>query len=557
MKKVVITVLILALLGGGGYGAYYYFYLRNQTESADRVSSTSEDAVHVDSVAMITGIGGGNGLTERYGGETVAQATLEVKLASDRKVEECYVKEGDEVKEGDKLFIYDTQESEDKLAQTQIDIERAQGEIETSRRAITENERMRAQAPEEEKLSYTTAILQEENSIKQKEYDIKQKEREIQKLQEEIDDAVVTAEMAGIIQDVKDPESSASSYDYGYGGGSESSAYITILAAGDFRIEGKMNEQNRMGIMQGMPMIVFSRVDENMKWYGTVSEIDTSPVEENQENYYSYGDSGPESSTYKFYVELDSSEGLILGQHVYMEADVGQEDVKEGLWLEDYYIMEEDGKNYVWSASNSNLLEKREVTLGEYDEDQMKYEIIEGLDEEDYIAFPMDEYEEGQPVVYNSTDMSIPDLGTYEEPLYSDGMEGLDDAALYGDGMEGLDDAALYGDGMEGFDDAALYGDGMEGLDDTALNGSGMESFDDAAMNGDGMEGFDDAAMNGGEMEGLDGAAPDGGEGYYDADSDTYVEGGGGSAEVYDAGAGGGAMSYYDADTGEYVSMGE
>ena len=537
MKKVVITVLILALLGGGGYGAYYYFYLRNQTESADRVSSTSEDAVHVDSVAMITGIGGGNGLTERYGGETVAQATLEVKLASDRKVEECYVKEGDEVKEGDKLFIYDTQESEDKLAQTQIDIERAQGEIETSKRAITENERMRNQASEEDKLTYTTAILQEENSIKQKEYDIKQKEREITKLQEEIDNAVVTAEMAGIIQSIKDPDDSGSSYDYGYGG-DESSAYITILAAGDFRIEGKMNEQNMMGIMEGMPMIVFSRIDENMRWYGTVSEIDTSPVEENQNNYYYGGDSGADSSTYKFYVELDSSEGLILGQHVYMEADVGQEEVKEGLWLEDYYIMEEDGTNYVWAASSSNVLEKREVTLGEYDEDQMKYEITEGLDEDDYIAFPMDEYAEGQPVVYNSTDIGVPSLDNYEEPLYSDGMEGLDDAMMNEGGMEGYDDSMMNGDGMEGLDDAMMNEGGMEGYDDSMMNGDGMEGLDDSMMNGDGMEGLDDSMMNEGGMEDSDDVVTYG-DGmdvpYYDADADVYV----GAEEIGGAAAGG------------------
>lgn len=510
MKKVVITVLILAILGGGGYGAYYYFYQRNQPESADRVSSTSEDAVHVDSVAMIAGIGSGNGLTERYGGETVAQATLEVKLASDRKVEECYVKEGDEVKEGDKLFIYDTQESEDKLAQTQIDIERAQGEIETSKRAIAENERMRNQATlEEDKLTYTTAILQEENSIKQKEYDIKTKEREITKLQEEIDNAVVTAEMAGIIQSIKDPDSSEAS-SYGYGG-DESSAYITILAAGDFRIEGKMNEQNRMGIMEGMPMIVFSRVDENMRWYGTVSEIDTSPVEEDQNNYY--GDSGPDSSTYKFYVELDSSEGLILGQHVYMEADVGQEDVKEGLWLEDYYILEEDGTDYVWAASGSNVLEKRKVTLGEYDEDQMKYEITDGLDENDYIAFPMDEYEEGQPVVYNSTDIGVPDLGDYEEPLYGDGMEGLDDAMMNEGEMEGLDGSTMNEGEMEGADGSMMNEGGMEGLDDAMMNGDEAADFGDSTVNGVEIGGSDGVVTYGGGMD-----VP-----YYDADADVYV----------------------------------
>ena len=67
---------------------------------------------------------------------------------------------------------------------------------------------------------------------------------------------------------------------------------------------------------------------------------------------------------YPYYVELDSSDGLMLGQHVYMEPDLGQEDQKEGIWLDDYYFeIEEDGSASVWAASASNVLEKRAVTL--------------------------------------------------------------------------------------------------------------------------------------------------------------------------------------------------
>ncbi|MFR3882713.1 MAG: hypothetical protein ACLTX6_10760 [Lachnospiraceae bacterium] len=40
------------------------------------------------------------------------------------------------------------------------------------------------------------------------------------------------------------------------------------------------------------------------------------------------GDSQTSSTTYPFYVELQSSEGLMLGQHVYIEPDEGQEEQK-------------------------------------------------------------------------------------------------------------------------------------------------------------------------------------------------------------------------------------
>ena len=46
------------------------------------------------------------------------------------------------------------------------------------------------------------------------------------------------------------------------------------------------------------------------------------------------------SSSYPFYVEMDSSEGLMLGQHVYIEMDYGQTDARDGLWLDEYYIVD-------------------------------------------------------------------------------------------------------------------------------------------------------------------------------------------------------------------------
>jgi HlyD family secretion protein len=448
MKKAVVTLLVLAVLGGGGYGAYWYFYLGGQESMSGRVSSDSADAIHVDSVGMITGLTS-TGLTDRYGGETVAQATLEVKQDSDREVEECFVKEGDEVEEGQKLFTYSTQDTEDKIEQAEIDIERDKSEIEQSQKSIEENEKLKSQVSSDELLSVTTEILSLENSIKQKEYEIKSKEREIEKLKESMENSTVTAEMAGIVQKIND-SSSSDSYSYYYGSDSDS-AYITILATGDFRIEGKVNEQNLQNIYVGMPMIVYSRVDSTVRWYGEISDINTDQTDDSSQSsyYYSWGDSGSDSSTYKFYVELDSSEGLILGQHVYMEENIGQEDGKDGLWLEEYYLTEEDGTSYVWMAGDDNTLKKQAVTLGEYDEDMMKYEILDGLTADDYIAFPMDDLTEGAPVIYNdlasdtddSDDWDSEDMDSWDaEDMDSWDIENLDDEDMDSWDIEDMDD---------------------------------------------------------------------------------------------------------------------
>ena len=481
MKKALVTVLILGLLGAGGYGAYYYFYL-DKGNDGERVSSTSEDAVYVDSVSAITGFGSGTGLYDRYGGEVEPQATMEVKLESERTVAECYVKVGDEVKEGQKLFTYDTQEDEDKLAQAEIEIERCKGDIEVAQEEIEQAEKEKAKADEEDKLAYTTQILTAQNTIKRSEYEIKTHELEIEQLKDGMENATVYAEMAGIIQKIADPNQTDYSYSYS---DSNESAYITILALGDYRIKGSVNEQNLKNLDTGMPVIVYSRVDSSLTWKGTISEINTDNKEDNSQesNYYYYGESAG-SSSYSFYVELENSEGLILGQHVYMEADAGQNDQKDGLWLEEYYILQEDEKAYVWLANSSNVIEKYEITLGDYDGELMEYEVTDGLDGEDYIAFPTDDMEEGLPVIYNDYSSAADDLMSGDD--YSD-MESYEDWGAYDD----MDQDLAFGDGEYGSgedlewddseyeEDGSYYDDYDEFEEDGSYYDADMDEFYD------------------------------------------------------------------------------
>ena len=86
----------------------------------------------------------------------------------------------------------------------------------------------------------------------------------------------------------------------------------------------------------------------------------------------------------------------MLGQHVYIEMDEGQEEQKKGIWLGDYYIVDADTENpYVWAVDSKGRLEKRSVVLGQHDDDLSEYEIADGLKEDDSIAFPSDSLAEG------------------------------------------------------------------------------------------------------------------------------------------------------------------
>ena len=149
-------------------------------------------------------------------------------------------------------------------------------------------------------------------------------------------------------------------------------------------------------------------------------------------------------------VQLETSEGLMLGQHVYIEPDQGQNDKKEGLWLSDFFIADADtAEPYVWVADEKKHLEKRSVTLGKYDEALLEYEIVDGLTEDDCIAFPAEGLEEGMDAVVGSgeqtmnammsEDMGEPDMESMEGEGSSDEMvpeEEMGEMVPYEEGTE-------------------------------------------------------------------------------------------------------------------------
>ncbi len=451
MKKLLIALAIVVVLGAAGVGVYANFF--RDTSASGRVSSDSEDAVYVDSVTSITGYGSGSGLMERFAGEVEPQATLEVRLESERKLKECYVQVGDVVKEGQKLFSYNTQEDEDNIAQAELEIEKAEAENEASEQTIAQYEKERESASSDDQIEYSLEIASQENSIKQNEYTIKQKELEIEQLQENIDDAVVTAEMGGIVQKISDEDSSESSYS-----SSDSSVYITILAEGDYRIKGSINELQIDQIEEGEDVIVYSRVDNSVSWLGQIAEVTEDTADDENDSYYYYNSSA-DTTSYVFYVDLESSEGLMLGQHVYLEEYVGQDKDRDGLWLDEYYLFWEEEDPYVWAASTSNVIEKRALTVGDYDEELEQYEILEGLDADDYIAFPSDSVSAGDPVIYNDIPSSNEDE-EYDDEDYDDyddyDYEDFDDYDDYDDDDDFYDDNDYYefdDDDDDDFDD--------------------------------------------------------------------------------------------------------
>ena len=458
-KRIIIGAGIVILAGALGTGIYF---------------SQKKSGTQNKELAYVTNVGAMNdtSLAQRMAGVVEPQKTLDIQKNAEREIKDILVKVGDEVDVGTSLFSYDTSSLESDLQQAQLELERADNDMANLRTQIAQLEKEKKSAPEDEKFSYTTQIQTAQMDLKKSEYERKSKEVEMNQMREKILNSTVTSEMKGVIKSINEGNETDP-----YSGSSQ--AFMTILATGDYRVKGKVNEQNIGDIVEGEKAIVRSRVDEDKFWTGTFTSVDTENRESNNNNGYYGGmsDSGEEttSSAYPFYINLDSSDGLMLGQHVYIERDSGIIK-KDGIWLDEGFIAGLDKEPYVWVENEEGKLEKRTVTLGGHDEVMFQYEITDGLTAEDYIAFPQEFLKEGIKTTHEEIPME--DAQMEGEMMEGGDMEGLDGGAGMEGQMEGADGEAGMEGQMEGADGEA----GMEGQMEGADGEAGMEGTDSNAQ---------------------------------------------------------------------------
>ena len=518
MKKFLIFILVLVVLAGGAGGWYYVthgeipFVNNNPLDeipfekvpflAAMLGRKESTEKVYVSTVGTLMGVAG---VQNRFAGVVEPQETVEVNIENGRRVSEVLVKTGENVKAGQLLFEYDLSSIEENLQQARLEMDqlRNQALSYADQIATLENEKQRANAASQ--LSYTIEIESNRMNLQKNQYDQRTKQAEIEKLEKATGNTQVYASIDGIVQKIDTSkmnqggtgsvtdvlEEDTSSYGYG-DSSSTSNAFITILSTGAYRVKGKVNELNLDSIIPGSPVIVRSRVDDTKTWTGTMGNIDMENSSSNSGGnmyYGGYGDSSDLSSTtYPFYVELDNSSDLMLGQHVYIERDEGQDNDKAGVWLSEFFIVDVDKEDpYVYAANDSGRIEKRYVILGSYDGGLMEYEIVKGLTYDDRIAFPSSSVKEGASAV----------LGSGEQVM----------SALFEDSM-----ADIYPDDYSGMD-----------YDDYGMDSYGMP--DSSGASGDYVSGdyMGDPLFDSDDLEGYT-YDPETGE-YYKEETITYTEG--------------------------------
>ena len=343
----------------------------------------SEPTVYVQSVAQLMSCGG-IAPGDQFGGVVVSEFVAEIEKDGDRTIAELLVKEGDDVKEGDPLFSYDTEELQLTLDKQKLELEQMKASILSYEDQIKKMEKEMNRVSGNAKLQYSVQIQTTQVDLKETQLKIKTKEAEVQKSEEILEHATVMSPVTGRVQAINERGTNQEG---------EPAPYITIQKTGAYRVKGILGELQRGTITEGSRIKITSRTDPEAQWGGTVSQVDFENPIKNDNMGMMMGPGGgkdemTQSSQYPFYIKLDSTDGLIMGQHVYLQLDSGEGEAFQLAVDGSFITMEEDGSAWVWAETSRGRLEKRDVILGGYNEMQNLYEITGGLTKDDYIAFP-------------------------------------------------------------------------------------------------------------------------------------------------------------------------
>ncbi len=447
-KKIIIAVIIAILAIAIIVGIVVAVKMNGRSAAAD-------SGVYAQKVSDVMY---SSGTVDKYSGVVEAADSLDIKTDAEKTVKDILVSEGDEVQVGTPLFTYDTDELAAKKESASLELEGLNNTLSGYDAQIEQLTKEKKEASKDQQLDYTLQIQQVQTQQKQTQYDIATKQAEISKYEDSINNATVTSTMVGVVKKINENQSADQT----------DNTFMTIISTGDYRVKGTIDEQSYYysGLSEGMSVIVRSRVDDTKTWMGTISKVDTeNPQKDNNNGYVSSDDSSTETaSKYNFYIQLASSDDMLLGQHVFIEPDYGQSEIKEGIWIDESYIVQDDGDAYVWVMNDKSKLEKRTVELGDFDADLSMYEIKSGLSEDDYIVWASDDLYEGEAVQ------------TWEEYLENGGGDEMIDDGMYD---TSVDDEMLYDTEGGSFDEEGMTDEGMVddgSIDDGAVDAGSAEA---------------------------------------------------------------------------------
>jgi HlyD family secretion protein len=278
-------------------------------------------------------------------------------------VKELFVKEGQEVAKGQKLFSYDNPELSIQLKQLEIDkkstkirydqgnqkISSIQTEIKKAKDANSPKEvtdPLDAQLQDLQVQQQTTELEIEKNKLQEED------------LQNKLNSLTVYSLYGGIVQTVNKDAGQNTSQAVG----TQMIPVVQIASKDPFIIQGTLTELQKSQLQPKQPITVTAKAVSNKTWTGKITEISEYPTtdETGQSSAISAGQQTQNISYYNFKASLDSQDGLSPGYHVSIQVNLS---TKKMLAVPSNSIVDTGNSPYVYVVRN-NKLHKQNVTTG-------------------------------------------------------------------------------------------------------------------------------------------------------------------------------------------------
>ena len=416
-KRVLIIIVSILVAFTGIYFGLRELKKKNQNSKTVSVYPVSE--IGYDSSMMWD--------SSTLSGNVNVNSEQRVYVGSTQKIAEIKVSEGQSVKAGDVLLVYDT--TANKL---QLDLRRS--ELELSRVAIIdakrELEKLKNTTPLEDMptteapttqaptatgtdaIPETTPETTPENPVEEIYEElpptrdelkkmITNKEQEIKSMQTQYDIAVVTlqieelqndtgevlANFDGIVKTISTEDQAAASGE----------PMIVVSASDGYIVESQIGELALGNVHIGDTVSMYC-YDTGMNYEGTITEISTFPVE-NGGDYYN-------SKVETYYpMKIAINDTTDMRQNMYMEItlNTNADDAPGGFYLSKAFIKQEATNYYVMKEVDGKLQKTYIKVANKQSGDAVL--VVGGLSMADYIAFPyIDEAVEGTRTIQKSVD---------------------------------------------------------------------------------------------------------------------------------------------------------
>lgn len=319
---------------------------------------------------------------ESFAGVVVSQNAVQIRRDLTQTIAELCVAEGDLVRQGQLLYRYDSDSLNLTLDKQELELERLKADIKEIKSQISEVEKELKKTKDESlKTQLNIQLRQLQTNLTEADYDQEDLESEIKATKELLKNVDVKSPIDGTVRTIDEM----------------GEVYIVIQQTGAYQVQGALNEMSlNAGIQTGAQVIVVSRLDENRTWTGTVAEVDYNNTSSNSyDSMYGSGDSLSSSTSYPFTVVLDSTDGLLLGQHVYIRLAGINESGSGRILIPESYVMDYayDGVSLitsgnVWTPDSEGKLVKQQIILGEYVGNLGCYVVLDGLTMDSFVADP-------------------------------------------------------------------------------------------------------------------------------------------------------------------------